>query len=226
MRGRMPPPLMTRSINSVPSSMMVKSAAVVDVEHLVEAQAAQGGDHLALDVGADGQAEALAQGDPDGGGGAAPPRAWRGRSGRPSTLGGVVLFGRGRRWGRPRCTGRRRRRPPRPDPGRRQQPMWVSKPRSLGPMTAHLLGLAAHGGAAAAEDALGVVPHQVGGGVPQSGGACCRWRTAPRRCRRSPASWSSSQWLLREQVRQSIRWLERISSRVSWRDLRTRSVLV
>ena len=43
---------------------------------------------------------------------------------------------------------------------------------------------------------------------------------------RSPASWSSSQWLLREQVRQSIRWLERISSRVSWRDLRTRSVLV
>ena len=33
----------------------------IDVEHLIGAKAAQRGDHLALDVGADGQAEALAQ---------------------------------------------------------------------------------------------------------------------------------------------------------------------
>ena len=37
----------------------------VHVKYLIKAQAAQGGDHLALHVGADGQAEALAQGDTD-----------------------------------------------------------------------------------------------------------------------------------------------------------------
>ena len=42
---------------------------VVHVKDLVEAQAAQGGDHLALHVGADGQAELLAQGRPHAGGG-------------------------------------------------------------------------------------------------------------------------------------------------------------
>ena len=42
----------------------------------------------------------------------------------------------------------------------------------------------------------------------------------------SLASCRSSQWELREQVRQSIRWLDKMSSRVSRRDFTTRSVLV
>ena len=40
----------------------------------------------------------------------------------------------------------------------------------VGADDAHLLGLAAHGGAPAAEDAFGVVPHQVGGGGLNLGG--------------------------------------------------------
>ena len=66
----------------------------VGVKDGVEAQAAQGGDHLALDVGADGQIEGFPQGDPDGGGGLDHHVLMGVGEGAPDVL-GVVLFGDG-----------------------------------------------------------------------------------------------------------------------------------
>ena len=100
------------------------------------------------------------------------------------------------------------------------QAMWVWKPRSLGPMTPTSWVLR-HGGAPAAEDALIVVPHQVGADWPAHTGGMLSlaYRTAPMP--RSRHSSGAARSRVCTQVRQSIRWLERISSRVSWRDLRT-----
>ena len=136
---------------------------VVHVKDLVEAQAAQGGDHLALHVGADGHAEALAQRDADGGGGAHHHVLGGVVEGLPH-LGGVVLLLEGARGaghdalaagdavhlGQVPVEGAA-------DVGGEAAVVGADDP--------HLLVLPAHGGAAAAQDALGVVPDQVGSGV-------------------------------------------------------------
>ena len=139
----------------------------VHVKDLVEAQTAQGGDHLALHIGADGQAEALAQGDPDGGGGAHHHVLGGVVQGGPD-LGGVVLLreGAGGAGHDALAAGDAVHLGQVPVKGAADVGV---KAAVVGADDAHLLGLAAHGGAPAAEDALGVVPHQVEGGVLDAG---------------------------------------------------------
>ncbi len=135
----------------------------VHVEHLVKAQAAQGGDHLALHIGAHGQAEALAQGDPDRGGGAHHHVLGGVGQGGPDLVGVVPLLeGAGGAGHDALAAGHAVHLVQVPVKGAADV---GHIPPVVGADDAHLLGLAAHGGAAPAEHALGVVPHQVEGAV-------------------------------------------------------------
>ena len=129
------PPFFTRSRNSVASSMMVRSAAKSVSNTPSKPSRRRAADHLALHIGADGQAEHLAQGGADSRARSAPPRCLDGSRSGSQHLGRCCLSRRGRRWDRRRCTGRRRRRWSRPGPCQRRSRCAVAKPRSLAPMT-------------------------------------------------------------------------------------------
>ena len=80
------PPFFTRSISSLASSMMVRSAAKSVSNTLVKAQAAQRASHLAGDRGAHGDAELFAQRRAHGRGRLHTPHAWWDRPGAANTL--------------------------------------------------------------------------------------------------------------------------------------------
>ena len=162
MRGRVPPPLQAaEELGALLHDGEVGGG--VHVEHLVKAQPAQGGDHLALHIGADGHAEALAQGDPDGGGGAH-HHVLGGVGQGGQHLAGVVLLAEGAGGAGHDALAAGHAVHLRQVPVEGAADVGVEAP-VVGADDPHLLGGAAHGGAAAAEDALGVVPHQMGGGV-------------------------------------------------------------
>ena len=135
---------------------------VVHVKDLVEAQAAQGGHHFALHVGADGHTEAFAQGGADGGGGADNHMlALVGQ--RLPDLVGIVLFGQ-------RAGGADHDALAAGHAGnvvegllKRAGDVGVHTP-VVGADHRHIL-LTASGHAATAENAFVVVPHQMGGGA-------------------------------------------------------------
>ena len=191
----------------------------VGVEHLVKAQAAQGGDHLALHVGADGHAEALAQGGADGGGGAARPRAWSGSARAAQTLSVSSFSVRA-------PVGQTAMHWPQVTQADFAQ-VHVKGAADVGGEAA-VVGaddaarpdFAADGDAAAAEDALGVVADQMGGGVVDArarGLAPSKRHSSVDAVVAGTASAARS-WRCGRRTGTPCRWLESSSSRFVLRE--------
>ena len=222
MRGRVPPPL-RRLKNSVPSSRMVKSAAVSTSNTLSKPRRRRAVTILPstlVPMGRPKHSPRVTRME-----GAGPTTTCLAGSFRAASTRAVSSFSERAPVGQATMHWPQETQSTSARSRSKAQPMWVWKPRSLGPMTPTSWVLRHTAVHRRQRTHLELSRTRWGAEASIWGGMLSlAYRTASMP--RSPASWSSSQWLLREQVRQSIRWLERISSRVSWRDLRTRSVLV